>query len=88
MLGQELDSLADLVRTTPYDFVYIFRQPTQLLDILRRCARLIGLRDWAANVVGYRHTYRFHLLRARTTCKVQRHRCPHPKKFIGQVKLL
>ena len=35
MLGQELDSLADLVRTwAPHDVIY--RSPTRRLDILRR----------------------------------------------------
>ena len=34
MLGQELDSLADLVRTPPRD--PIFHPPTRVLDIIRR----------------------------------------------------
>lgn len=86
MLGQELDSLADLVRITPRDV--IFHPPTLLLDILRRRTWLAGLRDWAANVVGHRRPDRFHLLRSCTARKIQRHRRPRPKRCFGKVKLL
>jgi len=85
MLGQELDSLADLVRTFPRDV--ILHSSTPFLDILRCRTQSFSLRDWAADVAGYRHPYRFRLLWARTTREVQRHRRPHPKKRLGEVKL-
>ena len=86
MLGQELDSLADLVRTPSPDV--IFHSSACLLDILRGRAYRFSLRNWVADVVGHRRPDRFRLLRSRTTREVQRHRRPHPKKCFGKVKLL
>jgi len=86
MLGQELDSLADLVRMHPADD--ILHSPVRLLDIVWRCTWCLSFRDWAADVVGHRHSDRIRLLRSRTTREVQRYRRPHPKRRLGKVKLL
>ena len=85
MLGQELDSLADLVRISSRDV--IFHPLIRLLDIIWRRTLCVGLRDWAADVVGHRSFDRLRLLWSRTTREVQRHRRPHPKKCLGKVKL-
>ena len=86
MLGQELDSLADLVCIAPRDV--ILRSLVRLSDIIWCRTWSLSLRGWATDVVGYRHPNGFHLLRSRTTREVQRHRRPHPKERIGKVKLL
>ena len=86
MLGQELDSLADLVRNCVHCDVIphsLFCFP----DLLRRCAWSVGLCGRAADVAGHRHPYRFHLLRSCTTCEVQCHRRPYPKRHHGKIKL-
>lgn len=85
MLGQELDSLADLVRISSRDV--IFHPLIRLLDIIWRRTLCVGLRDWAADVVRHRRPDRIRLLRSRTTRKIQRHRRPDPKRRIGKVKL-
>ena len=69
MLGQELDSLADLVRIRPPRNV-ILHSITCFPDIVRRGSRVISLRDWVANLAGHRNPHRFHLLRSRTTCEI------------------
>lgn len=71
LLGQELDSLADLVSYPPYTRLILpLKDPTDFFWC-RTC--LVGIRRRTAHLPRHRLSYRLHLLRTGKTCEVQRH---------------
>jgi len=69
MLGQELDSLADLVCCRQY--LIFYPTPYTQLDIFWSCTLLVGFRRWTANIPRHGCPHRFYLLRIGTSRALQ-----------------
>ena len=89
LLGQELDSLADLVRLN--FSVYFGPEPAKTVTsvdflLCRACCACVCSRF--TNMVGHDHPHLLHLLWPRPSRPFQRDRRTHPKGCHGQVEIL
>lgn len=69
LLGQELDSLADLVRSLV--FIQALVANINSLDILRRCSGVTCVRSWFEDVPRHSLPDWLYLLWSRTSCSLQ-----------------
>ena len=89
LLGQELDSLADLVRFNLFVcFGYLLADAATSIDFLlcRTCCACVCSR--LTNMVGHGHPHLLHLLWPRPPCSFQRDCRTCPKRCHGQVEIL
>lgn len=86
LLGQELDSLADLVRSL--SFIRAFSgQRLNSLDILRRRSGVTRVRSWFEDIPRHSLPDWLYLLWPRTSCSLQRNRRTCPQERSGKSKL-
>ena len=73
MIGQELDSLADLVRLTSTELMFVYSY--SVLDLIRRSTCFTGLRCGSQDLPRHSRTHRIHLLWACAFSSVQCYGC-------------
>jgi hypothetical protein len=88
LLGQELDSLADLVRCSALTFVTFLISKLIVLDIVWCCPCAPGVCCRTSNIPRYCRPYGIYLLWAGSSRSVQRDRCTRPKRYDREGALL
>ena len=81
MLGQELDSLADLVSTLDHFWFSMCTHTHACLDLIRCRTRVTGVCSWPANLSRHRLFDMFHLLRFGPSGSIQRNCRTCSKRF-------